>query len=494
MAPRHDAPHDACMDAAGDEGEADRTGGGTESGPVKSVAPPLSAPPPPPPPPPPQPPGRAPRTRLHRSRRDRVLGGVAAGIAETYGIDVLLVRVLGVLAAIAGFGVPVYLVAWLLLPYGDEADRPATVPERTRERRFVIALGLIVIGVFVAFDHAWSGRPHFEAITWPVFLILGGLAILLLRRQPGADEPEPTPPASGPTGAETPPAPTNETAVALSAPVAAATNDEAAAPAEPSTTAWTQTAPWPTTPPRAPRERRRRERPFLTPVTLSVLLIGAGVVALLHEVSAVDVNLTVVFAAGLGIVALALIVSAWIGRARGLIVVGLLLAAATAFSSVIDVPLHGGWGDRHYHPTSTAALQRHYELAGGQLMINLRDVPVPRGVERVRATVGFGQLDVNVPSDVRVVVHAHAGAGSLQLLGRTDDGLDVSAREIAAPIATTREPTGTIDLDLRVGAGAIRVVRFDKSGNEIVPEESRPRAAAQPHATAANPTREIGTP
>jgi phage shock protein PspC (stress-responsive transcriptional regulator) len=427
---------------------------------------------------------------LHRSRRHRVLGGVAAGIAETYGIDLLLVRVLWVLAAIAGFGGPVYLVAWLLLPYGDEMDRPATEPERARERRFVIALGLIVIGVFVAFEHAWRGRPHFEAITWPVFLILGGLAILFLRGSSTDDDTEPPLPPVEPARES---APETETAdAAASTPAAlAVTTAEAAASPEPPTTAWTQTAPWPTTSPRPRRERRVRERPFLTPVTLSVLLIGAGVVALLHEVDAIDVNLTVVLAIGLGIVALALIASAWIGRARGLIFVGLLLAAATGLSSVVDVPLHGGWGERHYHPTSSSLLARNYELAGGQLFLNLRDLPV-RGVERVKATLGFGQLDVDVPSDVRVVVRAHAGAGSLQLFGRDDDGIDVSARELAPPTTASQAQRGTIQLDLRVGAGAIRVTRFDRSGNEILSstEESRRGTAAKPHATGANPTME----
>jgi phage shock protein PspC (stress-responsive transcriptional regulator) len=395
-----------------------------------------------------------------------MLGGVAAGIAETYGIDLLLVRVLWVLAAVAGFGVPVYLVAWLLLPYGDETDPPATAPERARERRVVVALALIVIGVFVAFEHAWRGRPHFEAITWPVFLILGGLAILLLRGQPSGESSEPAPP---PTSSASPPAPEPVAAdAAVAASTLAATAAEPPAPPQPPTTAWTQTAPWPMTPPRPPRVRRPRERPFLTPVTLSVLLIGAGVVALLHEVDAIDVNLTVVFAVGLGIVALALIASAWIGRARGLILVGLFLAAATAVSSIVDVPLHGGWGERHYHPVSSSVLPHNYELAGGQLFINLRDLPVHRGVERVRATLGFGQLDVDVPSDVRVVVRAHAGAGSLQLFGRNDDGLDVSARELAAPTAASEAQSGTLQLDLRVGAGAIRVTRFDRSGNELV--------------------------
>lgn len=60
--------------------------------------------------------------RLHRSRRHRVLGGVAGGLAETLGVPAWLVRGLLVLALIP-WSVPVlllYLLAWLVLPQRDE--------------------------------------------------------------------------------------------------------------------------------------------------------------------------------------------------------------------------------------------------------------------------------------------------------------------------------------------------------------------------------------
>ena len=59
----------------------------------------------------------APR-RLVRRSDDRMLAGVCSGLAEYTGLDVTLVRVLTVLAAVLGFGsvVVAYLVAWLLVP------------------------------------------------------------------------------------------------------------------------------------------------------------------------------------------------------------------------------------------------------------------------------------------------------------------------------------------------------------------------------------------
>ena len=56
--------------------------------------------------------------RLVRSRDDRMLGGVCAGVADYLGVDVTLVRVLTVIGAVFGLGsiVVAYVVAWLLMP------------------------------------------------------------------------------------------------------------------------------------------------------------------------------------------------------------------------------------------------------------------------------------------------------------------------------------------------------------------------------------------
>ena len=55
--------------------------------------------------------------RLYRSRTDRMLGGVAGGLAEYLGIDPLLVR-LGFLclALFDGAGLWLYLVMLLIVP------------------------------------------------------------------------------------------------------------------------------------------------------------------------------------------------------------------------------------------------------------------------------------------------------------------------------------------------------------------------------------------
>ena len=60
--------------------------------------------------------------RLVRSRNDRMIAGVAGGLAATFNIDPLLVRIaLLALAFLNGFGVMLYLALWLLVPNEDSA-------------------------------------------------------------------------------------------------------------------------------------------------------------------------------------------------------------------------------------------------------------------------------------------------------------------------------------------------------------------------------------
>ena len=54
---------------------------------------------------------------LRRPIHDRMLAGVAAGIADYLGVDPTIVRIaLVVLVFIGGAGIPLYLAGWLLIP------------------------------------------------------------------------------------------------------------------------------------------------------------------------------------------------------------------------------------------------------------------------------------------------------------------------------------------------------------------------------------------
>ena len=60
---------------------------------------------------------------LHRSRHDKMLGGVCGGIAHLLGWSPNVVRILYVLVSVlsAAFpGIIVYLVLWIVMPLSQE--------------------------------------------------------------------------------------------------------------------------------------------------------------------------------------------------------------------------------------------------------------------------------------------------------------------------------------------------------------------------------------
>jgi phage shock protein PspC (stress-responsive transcriptional regulator) len=60
---------------------------------------------------------QADRVPLRRPFEDRMLAGVAAGLARYFGVDVTIVRIaFVVLTVVGGAGIPLYLAGLLLIP------------------------------------------------------------------------------------------------------------------------------------------------------------------------------------------------------------------------------------------------------------------------------------------------------------------------------------------------------------------------------------------
>ena len=67
--------------------------------------------------------------RLYRSTNNKVIGGVAGGLADYFDIDVVLARVVFVLLALfGGGGVLIYIVMWIVVPsqerYFNDTQKP----------------------------------------------------------------------------------------------------------------------------------------------------------------------------------------------------------------------------------------------------------------------------------------------------------------------------------------------------------------------------------
>jgi hypothetical protein len=206
-------------------------------------------------------------------------------------------------------------------------------------------------------------------------------------------------------------------------------------------------APRPPQPPRPPS--------FLAPIAISVGVVVSGVLLALGASHAFDITAESVFAAALLTVGLALFVGTWIGRARGLIVVGSFLTVGLIIAALLDVPLRGGIGNRNDAPTSLSDLRSSYHLAVGQQDLDLTAVPFGGKTVHVDATVGLGDLRVTVPSDAKVVVHATNGAGEIRLLDSRFNGTQLTRDFTIA--AADGPQNGEVDLDLHVGVGEVEV-------------------------------------
>lgn len=63
---------------------------------------------------------------LRRPIDDRIIGGVCGAFGRYFGVDATLIRLLWLLFAFfAGIGLPIYLLAWWVIP--DETDRRSSV-------------------------------------------------------------------------------------------------------------------------------------------------------------------------------------------------------------------------------------------------------------------------------------------------------------------------------------------------------------------------------
>jgi phage shock protein PspC (stress-responsive transcriptional regulator) len=428
-----------------------------------ATAPPAAGPPP------------APRARLVRRTSNKVIAGVAGGIADTLGVDPVLVRIgFVVLTLFGGLGALLYVLGWLLIPPAGAGESIGmAAARRPAGLRTYVGLGLVILAVGIL-----ASTFSDPAVVWAVALIAFGIFLF----QQGQEQPAPPAPPPGPPGAPEPPAPDATAATGQLAAPAAGPAPPAAPPswgASTTTTeprAWEPPAPtgppawgpppgWRTEPlpPPPPPPRRPRRRAFLGPLTFGLALVVTGLAAVLDNLGAIDLTLGRALALFLTVIGLGLLVGGWWGRAWGLIPVGLLLVPVVALASLADSePLSGGVGERLWQPRTPAEVRPVYRLAAGELIVDLRRVRFGPGTTQVEASVAAGRLLVVVPDEVAADVRGRAGVGNLDLFetGDEDWGVQVDSTVTQAP---TKAPEGgaaaTVKLDAHVGYGLIEVRR-----------------------------------
>ena len=148
----------------------------------------------------------------------------------------------------------------------------------------------------------------------------------------------------------------------------------------------------------------------------------------------------------------ALVLTTWWGRGRGLIPIGILLALALGVVTTVDsldVPLRGDVGEHQWQPTALSAVRSTYRHRIGTMTVDLTAVPFAGADRSITATVGVGELVVLVPEGVGVDVTARAGIGAVQLFGINR----------SASVAPASPEAGHVNLSLKTGMGRVEVER-----------------------------------
>ena len=404
-----------------------------------------------------------PRPPLRRRSEDRVLGGVAGGLADHLGIDVALVRIiLVVLALFNGIGILAYIIAWIAIP-ARPAGSPAPAPARAtggasgRQPLFWVGVGLLVLGALALVSGPLAGLgvlPPGTARELVIPLVLIGFGLALWR----AGEPDTASTTAAPPSASYDPATRMENSMSPSATIPPAPGQPGGAagppPAQPGDTGGGD---W--SPPPAPQ----RPRSWVTRATLGAAFLAVGLLWTLQLAGLVDLGVGTILAVALLIVGIGLLIGAVVGRARWLILVGALLlppvlaaqVAPPAFGTVVNWTTEGrGAGEMRVTPSDLDELQDSYQLGIGSVRLDLSELALEGETVTIDVEVGVGEIRVTVPDDVEVAATGSSGIGEVRLLDERSGG--IGASEVSAT-QEPDDPDGRIELDLTTGIGEVRV-------------------------------------
>ena len=417
--------------------------------------------------------------RLRRPA-DRMVAGVAAGLARHLNIDPLVLRVaFVVLSFFGGAGVIVYGACWLLLPEDGAEHAPIHLDERSRS---VALIGVLALASLALIGDSW-GLYWFP---WPLAVIAIVVWYFWNRSQRShrSTSAEGQPYAPAPAGAD--PA-TYATAYAQqyaqpsTQPFAPAYAQPYAQPyaqsyAQSYAQPYAQSYGW--TPPPAvqrppltrPRDPRRRG-PILFWFTLALIALSLGVLGTV-DLAGVSVADSAYPALAMTISGLMLLLGAFWGRAGGIVLIA-LVAGVTTLGAVAGE----NWQqhDLRFEPTTSSQVRDSYELEGGELTLDLTGVTDLEGLDGRTITIdgGAGRLEVRLPAGVDSDVSAQIGVGSIRLPGQGEvGGLGVSSE--STPSVTTDAPDLTLRIDM--GVGEVVVTRAPTGGELLDPESQNQRS------------------
>ncbi len=148
--------------------------------------------------------------RITKSKTDKVIDGVCGGLAEYFGIDPVIVRlVFVVLVFFSGLGLLLYIILVIIMPGAEQAGQPPKetiqenvqeISERVKEageglgqafsktknekhskRAGWFGIILILLGIFFLLENLHLIPWVDKDILWPIIIILVGAWLLIKR-------------------------------------------------------------------------------------------------------------------------------------------------------------------------------------------------------------------------------------------------------------------------------------------------------------------------
>lgn len=388
-------------------------------------------------------------TPLFRPEEDRLLAGVAAGLALRLGVSPWIVRIgFALLCFAGGLGLLLYLACWLLIPGEGETEAIAQGWMDTGQARKWVGVILVGVAVIILAAETRLVRPD---LAFAVVLI--GIGVLLYRGDLSR-------------GDRRAPASSGQAPAAPAAPIsrAAPGGEEGEPPAGPQD------------PPAAPAPPPVRETSYLGRVAVGFAALAVGVLGL-FDTAIADLRPEFHHYAALvvGVVALGLVIGAWFGRPGGLVLLGLVLLPIlliARFAGLADFTFTTSVSELH-RPGSIDAVREAYRLDVGELTIDLRSVDFAGRTVEVETEVEIGEIVVRLPADVAAEVRGVVGMGMLRVGDQEYGGIEIERR------LSLEGSEGTLVLDADIGVGRISV---------IPPGRSDHRSLGQPGADAGNGT------
>lgn len=152
------------------------------------------------------------------------------------------------------------------------------------------------------------------------------------------------------------------------------------------------------------------------------------------------------------ILGIGLIVGAFAGRARWLILVGVLLIPTLLFTPVFEWDWTSDSFDQSVVVTSFEELEDSYAIDIGTLEIDLTELDWNGEEIELTVQVDAGNITVWVPNDVAIVGFAAVDVGRVGAPGRESTGIGHPSLEFDRPGSN-----GEVFLDLQVDVGNIDV-------------------------------------